>query len=80
MKFPAIADSGANYHMFWEKEYLVHLHPSSGNVILGDGKTSLKIQGVGTVQCQVGSEVLTLHNVRYIPDLSESIYSLFQYI
>jgi hypothetical protein len=80
MPFPVIADSGANYHMFNAKEYFTSIIPSSGNVILGDGKTSLTIKGVGTVQCQVGNQVLLLHNVRYIPDLSESIYSLFQHI
>jgi hypothetical protein len=80
MKYPVIADSGANYHMFKEKEYFSTILPSTGNVILGDGKTSLTIKGVGTVQCQVGNNILTLHNVRYIPELSESIYSLFQHI
>jgi hypothetical protein len=80
MQFPVIAESGANYHMFREKEFFLHILPSSGNVILGDGKTSLPIKGVGTVQCRVGTEILTIPNVRYIPDLSESIYSLFQHI
>jgi hypothetical protein len=49
-------------------------------VLLGDGKTTLAIKGVGTVKCRVGSETLTIQNVRYVPDLSESIYSLFQHI
>jgi hypothetical protein len=47
---------------------------------LGDGKTSLSIQGVSTVKCKIGDSVLTIPNVRYIPDLSESIYSLFVHI
>jgi hypothetical protein len=34
---------------------------------------------MGTVQCKVGSHVLTIPNARYIPDLSESIYCLFQH-
>jgi len=48
--------------------------------LLGDGVTSLSIKGVGVVKCKVGSHVLTIPNVRYIPDLSESVYSLFQHI
>jgi hypothetical protein len=32
------------------------------------------------VQSNVGSNILTLHNVWYIPGLSESIYSLFLHI
>jgi hypothetical protein len=34
----------------------------------------------GTVKCLVESTILTTPNVRYIPDLSKSIYSLFQHI
>jgi hypothetical protein len=77
MSFPVIADSGANYHMFKEREFFDTLSPASGNVLLGDGKTALPIQGVGTVTCQIGDHVLTIPNVRYIMDLGESIYSLF---
>jgi hypothetical protein len=75
-----IADSGANYHMFRDKIFFTTLTPASGNVILGDGTTSVPIQGVGTVMCKVGSNVLTIPNVRYIPGLSESVYSLLQHI
>jgi hypothetical protein len=78
--FPVIADSGANYHMFRDKAIFTTLTPASGNVILGDGTTSVSIQGVGTVKCKVWSNILTLHNVRYIPGLSESMYGLFQHI
>jgi hypothetical protein len=80
MNFPVITDSGANCHMFKDRDFFVSLHPASGKVIVGDGSTTLSIKGIGTVQCKVGSHVLTIPNVRYIPDLSESIYSLFQHI
>jgi hypothetical protein len=80
MQYPIIADSGANFHMFKDREFFETLHPASGNVILGDGKTSLSIKGVGTVKCKIGSHVLWIENVRYIPDLAESIYSLFLHI
>jgi hypothetical protein len=80
MQFPIIADSGANFHMFKECAFFETLLPSSGQVILGDGKTSLSIKGVGTVKCKIGSHVLRIENVRYIPDLAESIYSLFLHI
>jgi len=80
MKFPVIADSGANFHMFKELEFFTKLLPATGKVILGDGKTNLSIQGVGTVRCLVDGHELFIDNVRYIPELSESIYSLFQHI
>ena len=50
MQYPIIADSGANYHMFKNREFFETLHPASGNVFLGDGKTVLAIKGIGTVK------------------------------
>jgi hypothetical protein len=80
MKYPVIADTGANYHMFKEREFFVDMLSASGNVLLGDGKTIILIQGVGTVQCFINDHLVTLHDVRYIPALGESIYSLFIHI
>jgi len=80
MKFPIIADSGANSHMFREREFFTYLQPAHGQVILGDGKTALAIHGVGTVTCIVDGQKLVIENVRYVPDLGESIYSLFLHI
>ncbi len=80
MNYPVIADSGANYHMFKEREFFIDLQPAQGNVILGDGKTNIKIQGIGTVKCFISGNLVTIPNVRYIPSLGESIYSLFVHI
>jgi hypothetical protein len=80
MAYPIIADSGANYHMFKEIEFFDSLTPTTGNVILGDGKTSLSIQGIGTVKMKIEEHELCIDNVRYVPDLAESIYSLFLHI
>lgn len=63
--------------MFCERKFFSHMTPATGKIILGDGKTSIPIQGVGTVVCKVGNNNLTIENVRYVPDLSESVYSLF---
>jgi hypothetical protein len=78
--YPVIADSGANFHMFKEKEFFSSILPATGNVLLGDGKTSLTIKGIGMVHCRVDEHQLMIPNVQYIPDLGESIYSLFQHI
>jgi hypothetical protein len=80
MRYPIIADSGANYHIFKEREFFETLQPASGKVILGDGKTMLTIKGTGMVHCKIGDDTLLIHNVRYIPDLAETIYSLFLHI
>jgi hypothetical protein len=79
MQFSVVSDSGANYHMFQDKALLETLSPSSGSVLLGDGKTNLKIQGAGTVRCKIGSIILALHNVWYIPDLS-NLFIVFLHI
>ncbi len=50
MKFPTIADSGANQHMFKELQFFESMRPATGKVILGDGVTSLAIRGIGTVK------------------------------
>jgi len=79
-KFPIIAVSGANLHMFKEKEFFTSLRPAQGQVILGDGSTTLDIHGIGTVTCKVGDHRLVIEDVRYVPGLGESIYSLFLHI
>jgi hypothetical protein len=43
MLFLIIADSGANFHMFRERQFFDTLSPTTGTVILSDGKTSLNI-------------------------------------
>jgi hypothetical protein len=80
MRYPIIADSGANFHMFKEAEFFEFIVPAKGSVILGDGTTKIPIEGIGAVQCNVGSHTLVLENVRYVPSLAESIYSLLIHI
>jgi len=80
MKYPIITDSGANHHMFCDLIFFHSIVPATGRVILGDGKTSLNIEGIGTVKLKFGESILVIDNVRYIPSLAESIYSLFVHI
>jgi hypothetical protein len=80
MPYPVIADCGANYHMFKDKVFFHSLSPATGFVILGDGKTTVSIKGVGTIRCYIDSNMVDIPNMRYVPDLSESIYSLHLHI
>jgi hypothetical protein len=80
VKFPIIADSGANFHMFRDIEFFETLAPVAGNVILGDGKTSVPIQGVGSIRLCLDGHILSVPDVRYVPSLAENIYSLFCHI
>jgi len=68
MEFPIITDSGANFHMFHYQEFFEPMTPFSDKVILGDGQTTLNIQGLGTVKLWIGDH------------LAESIYSLLLHI
>jgi len=77
MQYPIIVNSGANFHMFRDRIFFTHLTPAIGKVILGDGKTSIPIQGIVTVACTIGKHQLVIENVRCVPTLSEPIYSLF---
>jgi hypothetical protein len=80
MKYPIIADSGANFHMIQDHEFITAMSPATGYVLLGDGKTKLQIQGIGTISCKIGQHTLTVDNVDYIPDLAKSVYRLFLHI
>jgi hypothetical protein len=80
MKFPNIADSSTNFHTFKEKEFFDTLHPASGTVLLGDGQTTLMIEGIRTVKSKIGENTLIIPGVCYIPSLVETIYSLFVHI
>ena len=42
LKYPIIADSGVSCYMFKEKEFFSSITPSSGSVLLGDGRPDFK--------------------------------------
>jgi hypothetical protein len=66
MDYPIIANSGANFHMFKELEFFTSMQPTQGHVILGDGKTRIPIQGIGTVKCIVNNYPLEIQDVRFV--------------
>jgi len=80
MKYPVIADSGANFYVFKEKAFFESILPAREQVLLGDGKTSLSIQGIGSVKWYIDGHLLMIDNVCYVPDLSELIYRFFLHI
>jgi len=80
MPYPVIANSRANFHMFKELEFFESIVPAGSSLILGDGKTKLPNQGIGTVQYRSGTQTLLIENARFVPTLAESIYSLFLHI
>ena len=49
MKYPVIADNGANFHILNDTEFFDFILPARGQVLLGDGKTFLLTKGIGSV-------------------------------
>jgi len=56
------------------------MEPANGFVTLGDGQTKLQIQGIGTVKCIIDGQDIFIKDFHFVPELSESIYSLLQHI
>ncbi len=53
MRFPIISDSGANWHIFNYSSFFTDLQLASGQVVLGDGITSVPIHGIGTISLRI---------------------------
>ena len=74
-----IVDSGAYPHMIVNKHHFTKLHPWENqdvtHVILADGTTKAKIEGSGTIQLTFGKDKQIIHNVLYVPTLSDNLFS-----
>jgi hypothetical protein len=73
-------DSGAYHHLCWNRSRFTTYQASSGAVQLADGR-SLECQGIGTVTLKIRGrngkiDLVTVRNVRHIPDLQEHLLSL----
>jgi hypothetical protein len=63
MKFPVIANSGANFHVLKNLEFFYTLTPASGQIIFGDDNSYLPIHIVGTVKCKIGDKTISITGV-----------------
>jgi len=66
--------------MFRDVEFFTELIPITGNVLLGDEKTSVSISGIGVISLLIDGHSISISDVRFVPDLAENIYSLFCHI
>jgi hypothetical protein len=76
MRYPLIAHGSANFHMLKEAEFFEFIFPATDSVTLGDGTTKMPSKVIGTIRCNICLNTLNLKNVRYVPSLAESVYSL----
>ena len=79
-----ILDSGAFPHMCTNRNLFTKIFPWDPNtpnqhVTLADGTSNAKIKGIGTITFQLDKQVVTLHNVLYVPSLSHSLFSIKQH-
>eukprot|EP00957_Ditylum_brightwellii_P095444 7269993-Ditylum_brightwellii.AAC.2 len=78
-----ILDSAATKHISGQKELFASLHifPPDYNryVILGDGKTKIKVAGIGDLILKIKDKIIELIGVVYIPDLSETLFSTLEH-
>eukprot|EP00957_Ditylum_brightwellii_P084437 6421004-Ditylum_brightwellii.AAC.1 len=75
-----ILNSAATKDMMGYLPLFIHIvyFPESYNgvVVLGDGKTRLKVKGFGTIQMWMKNEVFRLKNVLYVPELDDTLFSM----
>jgi len=75
-----IVDSGAYPHMIKDKCHFTALQPwtdtKTTHVTLADGDATAKIEGLGNVQLKINNHYYELKDVLYVPDLSDSLFSV----
>jgi len=59
MHYPIIADSGANFHMFREPDFIEFITPANGHVVLGDGTTTKGLRHIQMKENRVRENIAT---------------------
>ena len=75
-KYRFVLDSGAYPHMCKHPELFINMQPTTDqSVTLADGKSTTPVRGIGNIKIQLKNNTITLDNVLYVPQLSESLFS-----
>jgi len=78
-----IIDSAAYPHMMNNENMFTTILPWKGDithVTLADGQAHAPIKGVGTISVSIGNHVATLHDVLYVPSLSDPLFSVQKHV
>lgn len=73
-----VFDSGAARHLFNDKKWFISMDAANfgSDIVLGDGNTTMKVKGSGTVKMIMPSgNYLVLKNVGYVPELPGNFIS-----
>jgi len=78
-----IVDSAAFPHMMNDQKMFSSLTPWDNtitHVTLADGLSQAKIEGVETIDIRIGNHTTTLHEVLFVPSLSDPLFSAKHHI
>ena len=50
-----------------------------GIIILRDGVTKLKVHGIETIAAEIQKQLIELHNVLYVPDITSLLYCIIEH-
>ena len=82
----AIIDSGSTADMCCNKVFFSDLHLFKNDekhnriVILGDGKTSVSVDGIGTIDIFLNKKRIIKQNVFFVKDLADTLISIKAHI
>ena len=83
IKATFIVDSAAYPHMMNDHDMFTSLLPWQGDikyVTLADGQARAPIMGVGTISLTIAKHTTTLHDVLYVPSLSDPLFSVQKHV
>jgi len=78
-----IIDSAAYPHMMNNRNMFTNILPWHGDithVTLADGQAHAPIEGVGTISVTIENHIVTLHDVLYVPSLSDPLFSVQKHV
>ena len=78
-EYPVIIDSGATYHMWTDPTAFISFVPAENSYVSLANNYKIPMKGIGSIQLNINSYILQIHNVYYVPDLQYCLYSVKQH-
>ena len=76
-----ILDTGTNTNITGNKNIFPKItHVANKSVILGDGSAKFSVLGIGVIYISIGNYYIQLHDVLYVPQLQDTLFSITEHI
>ena len=76
-----ILNTGVTKHMTGNTDLFAKIPPVTNKfVILGDGTTKHPVLGIGIIHVNIGNYFIQLHDVLYVPQLQDTLFSITEHI